>query len=45
MNCFIPKKMNKLEMYSHCECGPLENSEWLEQRVVKISSSVRQTVL
>jgi perosamine synthetase len=33
--------MNKLDMYSDCPCGPLENSEWLEQRVVNIPSSVR----
>ncbi len=39
----IWRLMNKLEMYAGCECGPLENSAWLEQRVVNISSSARGT--
>ncbi len=33
--------MNKLPMYAHCQCGPLQNSEWLEERVVNIPSSYR----
>ena len=33
--------MNKLEMYSHCQCGDLTNSEWLEDRIVNIPSSFR----
>ena len=33
--------MNKLPMYSDCQCGPLENAEWLEQRMVNIPSSFR----
>jgi len=32
--------MNKLEMYKNCYKGNLENSEWLEDRVVNIPSSV-----
>ena len=40
----IWKLMNKLEMYSHCQCGPLDNSKWLEQRVVNIPSSARKIV-
>jgi perosamine synthetase len=41
MNRLILRKMNKLEMFKDCQCGPLENSEWLEQRVVNIPSSAR----
>lgn len=37
----IWKLMNKLVMYQHCQCGPLENSRWLEDRVVNIPSSYR----
>ncbi len=37
----IWKLMNKLTMYKHCQCGPLENSQWLEDRVVNIPSSYR----
>jgi len=33
--------MNKLEMYKNCETGNLDNSEWLEDRVVNIPSGVR----
>lgn len=33
--------MNKLPMYEPCLCGPLDNAEWLEQRVVNIPSSYR----
>lgn len=33
--------MNKLDMYADCLCGGLENSEWLEERVVNIPSSFR----
>ncbi len=32
--------MNKLSMFEQCQSGPLENSEWLEERVVNIPSSV-----
>jgi perosamine synthetase len=32
--------MNKLPMYEHVQCGDLTNSEWLEERVVNIPSSV-----
>jgi aminotransferase in exopolysaccharide biosynthesis len=37
----IWKLMNKLPMYSGCQTGPLENSNWLEDRVVNIPSSYR----
>lgn len=37
----IWRLMNKLEMYKHCQCGDLTNSEWLEDRVVNIPSSFR----
>jgi aminotransferase in exopolysaccharide biosynthesis len=37
----IWRLMNKLDIYSGCQCGPLDNSEWLEQRIVNIPSSVR----
>jgi len=33
--------MNKTSMYKNAQCGSLENSEWLEDRVVNIPSSVR----
>ena len=32
--------MNKLPMFEHAQCGDLTNSEWLEERVVNIPSSV-----
>lgn len=32
--------MNRLEMYKNCQCGSLENTEWLADRVVNIPSSV-----
>ena len=32
--------MNKLPMFKDSQCGDLTNSEWLEQRVVNIPSSV-----
>jgi len=32
--------MNRLEMYKDCQCGSLENTEWLADRVVNIPSSV-----
>jgi len=38
------KLMNELKMYSHCQCGPLENSKWLEKRVVNLPSSARNRV-
>lgn len=31
---------NKLDMYKGCQCGDLSNSEWLEDRVVNIPSTV-----
>ena len=37
----IWRLMNKLKMYEHCQCGPLVNAEWLEDRVVNIPSSFR----
>ena len=36
----IWKLMNELEMFKNCQCSSLENSKYLEQRVVNISSSV-----
>ena len=32
--------MNKLIMFKNSQCGDLSNSEWLEQRIVNIPSSV-----
>jgi aminotransferase in exopolysaccharide biosynthesis len=32
--------MSRLEMYKSCQCGSLENTEWLADRVVNIPSSV-----
>jgi len=32
--------MNKLPMFEHAQCDDLKNSEWLEDRVVNIPSSV-----
>lgn len=32
--------MNHLEMYQHCRKGDLTNSQWLEERVVNLPSSV-----
>ncbi|SFV67947.1 Bacillosamine/Legionaminic acid biosynthesis aminotransferase PglE; 4-keto-6-deoxy-N-Acetyl-D-hexosaminyl-(Lipid carrier) aminotransferase [hydrothermal vent metagenome] len=32
--------MNRLEMFKDAQCGDLSNAEWLEERVVNISSSV-----
>jgi len=37
----IWKLMNKLEMYKDCLTGNLDNSEWLEDRVVNIPSGYR----
>ena len=36
----IWKLMNKLEMYKNCQCGSLQNTEWLADRIVNIPSSV-----
>ena len=36
----IWKLMNELEMFKDAQCGSLENSKYLEQRVINISSSV-----
>ena len=33
--------INRLPMFRACQCGNLDNSEWLEDRVVNIPSSVR----
>lgn len=33
--------MNKLPMFAHCQTDGLENTEWFEERVVNIPSSVR----
>jgi perosamine synthetase len=32
--------MNKLEMFKHYQTANLDNSKWLEDRVVNIPSSV-----
>jgi len=32
--------MNKLEIFKEVQCGDLSNAEWLEDRIVNISSSV-----
>jgi len=37
----IWRLMNKLEMFKDTQCGDLSNAEWLEDRVVNISSSIR----
>jgi len=36
----IWRLMNKLDMFKDAQCGELSNAEWLEDRVVNISSSV-----
>ena len=36
----IWKLMNELDMFKDCQCSSLENSKYLEQRVVNITSSV-----
>lgn len=36
----IWRLMNKLDMFKGCQCGDLSNAEWLEDRVINISSSV-----
>jgi len=33
--------MNQLDMYKNCQCGNIENAEWLANRLVNIPSSVR----
>lgn len=33
--------MNELDMFKTCECGNLENAQWLEDRLVNIPSGVR----
>lgn len=35
------KLLHGLPAFAHCECGPLDNSLWLEERLVNIPSSVR----
>ena len=37
----IWRLMNRLEMFKECQCGDLSNAQWLEDRVVNISSTVR----
>jgi len=37
----IWRLMNKLNMYKNCQTGNLDNSEWLEDRVVNIPSGYR----
>ena len=37
----IWRLMSKLEMFNDSEKGNLENSEWLEDRVVNLPSSIR----
>lgn len=39
----IWRLMNKLEMYKNCQIGNLDNSLWLEDRVVNIPSSYRSS--
>lgn len=34
--------MNKSAMFKNAQCGPLENAQWFEDRVVNIPSSVRK---
>ncbi len=36
----IWRLMNRLEMFKDAQCGDLSNAQWLEDRVVNISSSV-----
>ena len=36
----IWRLMNKLEMFKDAQCGDLSNAEWLEDRIVNISSTV-----
>jgi perosamine synthetase len=36
----IWKLMNELDMFKNCQCGSLENSKYLEQKVINISSSI-----
>ncbi len=38
----IWRLMNNLEMYKKCQTGNLDNSEWLEDRIVNIPSSFRK---
>ncbi|MHA1384779.1 MAG: LegC family aminotransferase [Candidatus Helarchaeota archaeon] len=37
----IWRLMNKLEMYKYCQKGNLDNSKWLEDRIVNIPSGYR----
>ena len=36
----IWRLMSRLEMFKHCQHDGLENSQWLEARVVNLPSSV-----
>ena len=38
----IWRLMNTLKMFEDCQSGNLENSEWLEERVINIPSSVKK---
>jgi hypothetical protein len=40
MNRYILKKMKELAIFKDYLFGPLDNSKWLEERVVNIPSSV-----
>ena len=37
----IWRLMNKLSMFENCQCGDLSNAEWLEDRVVNVTSTVK----
>jgi perosamine synthetase len=37
----IWRLMNKLEMFKNCECGDLDNSQYLEDRIINIPSGYR----
>ncbi|BDY13562.1 LegC family aminotransferase [Hydrogenimonas cancrithermarum] len=37
----IWRLMNRLAMFEEAQCAPLENAQWLEERVVNIPSGVR----
>ncbi len=37
----IWRLMNKLEMFKNCECGDLDNSQFLEDRIINIPSGFR----
>ena len=41
----IWRLMNRLEMFKKCQTDDLENSRWLEDRVVNIPSSVPEGMI